>query len=109
MLIACVLSYFALMGVLTAYTTFREKGIFAVMKQDDGNTKKVWQASSEMKKFDDKYTFCLTVKDSKGVREASVTKSSANFIDVNGVVLQNLVTNEVQRIYNSLNAEKKDK
>lgn len=97
------------MGILTAYTTFREKGIFAVMKLDDGTNKKVWQASSEMKKFHDNYMFCLTVKDSKGVREGYVTKSCATFIDVNGVVLQNLVTNEVQRMYNILNADKKDK
>lgn len=97
------------MGILTLYTTFREKGIFAVMKQDDGNSKKTWQASSEMKKFDDKYTLSLTVIDAKGVREASITKSCATFIDVTGFVVENLVSNEVQRLYNSLNNEKKDK
>lgn len=97
------------MGILTVYTTFREKGIFAVMKQKDGINKKVWQASSEMKKFDDKYTLYLTVKDVKGVREASITKSCANYIDSNGIVLENLVANEVTRLYNSLNHEKKDK
>jgi len=108
-LIACVASYFTLMGILTLYTTFREKGIFAVMQQKEGANKKVWQASSEMKKFDDLYTLVLTVKDSKGVREASSTKSCANYIDVNGVVLENLVANDVTRLYNSLNNEKKDK
>lgn len=97
------------MGILTLYTTFREKGIFAVMQQKDGANKKVWQASSEMKKFDDLYTLVLTVKDSRGVREASSTKSCANYIDVNGVVLENLVANDVTRMYNSLNSEKKDK
>lgn len=79
------------------------------MQQKDGPNKKVWQASSEMKKFDDLYTLVLTVKDSKGVREASSTKSCANYIDVNGVVLENLVANDVTRMYNSLNSEKKDK
>lgn len=97
------------MGILTLYTTFREKLIFAVMEQKDGNNKKIWQASSEMKKFDDKYTLYLTVKDLKGVREASITKSCANYIDVNGVVLENLVANEVSRLFNSLNNEKKEK
>lgn len=97
------------MGVLTLYTMFREKGIFAVMTQKDGSNVKTWQASSEMKKFDDKYTLYLTVKDSKGVREASITKSCASYIDTNGVVFENLVSNEVSRLYNSLNNEKKDK
>lgn len=60
-------------------------------------------------RYDDKYTLVLTVKDSKGVREASITKSCANYIDVNGVVAENLVANEVNRLYNSLNNEKKDK
>lgn len=108
-LIGCVASYFVLMGILTLYTMFREKGIFAVMSQKDGTNVKTWQASSEMKKFDDKYTLYLTVKDSKGVREASITKSCANYIDVNGVVFENLIANEVSRLYNSLNNEKKDK
>lgn len=97
------------MGVLTLYTMLREKGIFAVVQQKDGNNAKTWQASSEMKKFDDKYTLFLTVKDAKGVREASISKSCANYIDVNGVVFENLIANEVTRLYNSLNNEKKDK
>ena len=52
MLIGCVAGYFVLMGVLTLYTTFHEKGIFAVAIQKDGNSNssKTWQASSEMKK-----------------------------------------------------------
>lgn len=108
-MIGCVASYFVLMGILTLYTTYREKGIFAVMQQNEGQNKKIWQASSEMKKFDDQYTLVLTVKDAKGVREASTTKSCANYVDVNGVVLENLVANDVSRIFNSLNNEKKDK
>ncbi|XP_059622757.1 signal peptidase complex subunit 2 [Phlebotomus argentipes] len=108
-LIVCVASYFVLMGILTLYTTFYEKGIFAVAVQKDGKSTKVWQASSEMKKYDDKYHLSLTVKDSRGVREASIVKSCANYIDTNGVVLNDLVANELGRLYNSLNAEKKDK
>ena len=100
------------MGVLTLYTTFIEKGIFAVASQKDSqspNNKKIWQASSDMKKYDDKYTLTLSVQDNKGLREASTTKSICNYIDVNGVILDDLIGNELGRLYNSLNAEKKDK
>lgn len=97
------------MGILTIYTTFVEKSTFAVANQKDGNNVKVWQASSDMKKYDDKYILSLTVKDSKGVREASMNKSVANYIDVNGIVLENVIGNELVRLYNSLNMEKKEK
>lgn len=109
-LLFSVLAYFALMGILTLHTTFREKGTFAVAIQKDPNgTQRTWEVSSDMKKYDDKYTVTLSVKDAKSLREATTTKSCANFIDVNGVVLDNLVQNEVNRLYNSLNAEKKEK
>jgi len=111
-LIVCVASYFVLMGILTIYTTYVEKGIFAVAVQTDGSGKTLrkWTASSDMKKYDDKYTLTLCVKDSKNVREVSTMKSCANFIDVDGVVCLDLVSAELKRLYNSLNsAEKKDK
>ncbi|KAG4071480.1 hypothetical protein HA402_011634 [Bradysia odoriphaga] len=79
-LIVCVGSYFVLVGILALYTTFKEKGIFAVAYQKDGTVTKTWQASSEMK----------------------------NYIDNNGVVVENLVANEVGRLYNTLNAGKKE-
>ncbi|EDS33639.1 signal peptidase complex subunit 2 [Culex quinquefasciatus] len=109
-LIVCVCFYFFLMGVLTVYTTYVEKGIFAVgnQKDDKGNQKR-WQASSDMRKYDDKYELTLQLRDGRGVREATVVKSVANFIDVNGTLLDDLVANELNRIVNSLNAEKKDK
>lgn len=111
-MIVCVASYFVLMGILTIYTTYVEKGIFAVAVQSDGNGKtlKKWTASSDMKKYDDKYTLTLSVKDSKNIREVSTTKSCANFVDVDGVVCTDLVAAELKRLYNSLsNADKKDK
>lgn len=61
------------------------------------------------RRYDDKYTLYITRKNSKGVREACATKSCANYIDSNGQVLENLVSNEVSRLINSLNSEKKDK
>ena len=108
-LIVCVASYFFLMGVLTLYTTFREKGIFVVAVQDDGTSKKTWQASSDMKKYDDKYTLILQVTDSKRIREATTTKSCALYINNDGVVLENSIANEFTRLYSSLKSDKKSK
>lgn len=61
-------------------------------------------------RHDDKYNLVLSLRDSNGkFREASITKSFANFIDTNGAITQNLVVREVTKIYNSLSAEKKEK
>lgn len=54
-LIACVGTYFLLMGVLTLYTTYVEKGIF--LQAYDGKQK--WTMSSSLKRFDDQYELCL--------------------------------------------------
>ncbi|GBP20596.1 Signal peptidase complex subunit 2 [Eumeta japonica] len=110
-LIICVSSYFILMGILTLYTTFKEKGIFVVAKEKHGNGMRIWEASSYVKKHDDKYNLVLVMRDSNTgkTREASVIKSFANFIDVNGVIVQSIVTSEVTKLYNSLLNEKKEK
>ncbi|KAH8270476.1 hypothetical protein KR018_010582 [Drosophila ironensis] len=106
-----VLAYFALMGVLTLHSSFREKGTFAVAVQKDKERERVWEASSDMRKYDDKYLLTLSVRDQRSGkrREQTSSKSCAAFIDHNGIVLDNLVANEVNRLYNSLAAEKKDK
>jgi signal peptidase complex subunit 2 len=52
-LIGCVGIYFALMIVLTAYTTYWEKGIFIMAIQRDPaglDPACTWEASSSMKK-----------------------------------------------------------
>lgn len=43
------------------------------------------------------------------IREVSVTRSFANYIDNNGTVVQPLVVSELTKLYNSLTSEKKDK
>ena len=52
-LIGCVGTYFTLMGVLTWYTTYSEKGIFIVAVEKDPaglDPDSLWEASSHMKK-----------------------------------------------------------
>lgn len=40
-----------MMGILTLYTTYKEKGIFAVCVQKEGSKKdSVWEASSYLQK-----------------------------------------------------------
>ncbi|XP_017011104.2 signal peptidase complex subunit 2 [Drosophila takahashii] len=112
-LLFSVLAYFALLGVLTLHSSFREKGTFAVALQKDKERERLWEASSDMRKYDDKYLLTLSVRDSSAKngkrREQSSSKSCAAFIDQNGIVLDNLVANEVNRLFNALAADKKDK
>ena len=110
-LLYSVIGYFILMGILTLHTTLREKGTFAVAVQKDSNgNQRIWEASSDMKKYHDKYVLMLTMKDSKSSRKNTMIKSCANFIDVNGIVVDQLVRNEVKHLFNSISADKvKDK
>lgn len=113
-LIICVLSYFLLMGVLTLYTTMKEKGIFFTALQKD-ETKMdpdvVWRASSYLKRFDDMYQLMIThSNDSAGnVREAKFSKSIASWFDENGTFSLDLFEPEVVKLHNSLTSDRKDK
>ncbi|XP_015607338.1 probable signal peptidase complex subunit 2 [Cephus cinctus] len=113
-LVGCVSIYFILMGILTLYTTYKEKGIFTVAIQRDPagfDPDLVWEASSYLKKYDDKYNLVLSVKTESSVtlNETSVTKSVANFIDVNGVVIPELVEAVVTSMHDSLTSHRKEK
>jgi len=113
-LILCVLSYFLLMGVLTLYTTFKEKGIFlvAVKKDQAGiDPDQIWNISSLMKRFDDKYQLVMSFNSSvkRVPREAKFEKSVANWFDQNGVLVYDIFESEVSKLHNSLLVDKKDK
>ena len=113
-LIGCVTTYFILMGILTLYTTFKEKGIFVVVMQKDPaglDPDSRWEAASNMKKYDDKYELSLSYLDGKNktTRETTVIKSVGDFIDDNGVICQDLIEPVVLKMHNSLSSGKKDK
>lgn len=111
-LIACVLSYFVLMAILTIYTTTVEKGIFlrAIESGPNGSKDRVWTLSSNLKRFDDIYHLCIEYKDSNGkVVEANLKKSIAQFYDVDGVLVFDKFESEVRKLHDSLRIEKKNK
>lgn len=112
-LVGCVSLYFILMGLLTLYTTYKEKGIFVVAVQRDPagfNPDLIWEASSYLKKYDDKYNLVVSVRSASGnINETTVTKSVANFIDVNGVVLPELIETIVTNLHDSLTSQRKEK
>merc|ERR1711909_166189 len=113
-LIACVTTYFLLMGVLTLYTTYKEKGIFVVVMQKDAagmDPDSRWEAASNMKKYDDIYELSLSFTDGKtnARRETTIKKSVGDFIDENGVICQDIIEPVVLKLHNSLASGKKDK
>jgi len=114
-LIGCVGTYFFLMMVLTLYTTYKEKGIFVVVRDKDPaglDPDCTWEASSSMKKFDDMYTMALTFYDGKspngGFREDSFTRSVADFYDDNGVLCMDILETAVGKLHKSLSSAKKN-
>ena len=101
------------MGVLTLYTQHIEKGIFIVAVQEDAGreNKTTWEASSNLKKYDDQYELVLNLKDGKTgkSREGKSKRSVAQYFDENGVLLMDLLEPEVTKLHNSLLSSRKIK
>ncbi|CAG7720545.1 unnamed protein product [Allacma fusca] len=113
-LLLCVSVYFVMMGILTLYTSYLEKGIFAVAVQQDPagiDPEVMWEASSSMKRFDDIYSLTLVSKKGKNGSPKSATfeKSVANFFDTEGNLLQDLLEPEVLRLHSNIQSGKKEK
>lgn len=99
----CVALYFITMGAISLYTTYMEKGIFAVtLERDESgfNPDVVWEASSYIKKHTGMYHLIIVRKDSVGgdIREREISKSVANYFDDEGTLCQDIVENEVTKI-----------
>lgn len=106
-LIMCVALYFALMAVLTLYTTLVEKGIFLVAINYNSKPPEKWTISSSLKRFDDMYTLCLEFSNGKRRTEDQFEKSIANWFDEDGVLLYEKFENEVVKLHEKILRKKK--
>lgn len=99
-LAVCVLLYFMLTTILLLYTTYVEKLVFLVVKETDGDIKRKWEVTSLIQKHDDMYYMLLLMRESTGkIRQGSLKKSFAYFIDTNGMIVQSIVSFEIKRLY----------
>ncbi|KXJ19715.1 probable signal peptidase complex subunit 2 [Exaiptasia diaphana] len=112
-LILCVISYFILMGLLTLFTTFKEKNyiLFAVQKDDAGiGPDHVWTLRSVLKRYDHLYTLTMSFKDgeTKREREQTLSKSVASWFDRDGILIPEFFDRDVNELHKSLCSDKKD-
>lgn len=107
-LTVCSASYFVLMGILTLYTSFVEKGIFLVAKNVDKagvDPTQVLTVSSCLKRFDDKYSLCFEYNNGKKgarIQTATMEKSVASWFDTEGYLVQEAFEKDVSALHESV-------
>uniref|UniRef100_A0AC34GV41 Signal peptidase complex subunit 2 n=1 Tax=Panagrolaimus sp. ES5 TaxID=591445 RepID=A0AC34GV41_9BILA len=99
-LAVCAASYFVLMGVLQLYLWYVEKTIFYQALEKDGTAKdRYWKWSSEMKRFDDKYTLTAAYSQGDSFGKVSMSKSIGQYISDDGLILLPSLKTEIRELY----------
>lgn len=113
-LVLCVLSYFALMAVLTLYTNYYEKGVFVVARLKDAvglEPAKVYSVRSNLERFDDLYQLEMSMyvegqPRNKTLVCCTMEKSIASWFDTEGVLRRDLLRKDVDKLHKNLQAAK---
>ncbi|CAL8103934.1 unnamed protein product [Calicophoron daubneyi] len=113
-LIACVLSYFLLSILITAYVMFVEKNIFFVGKRLDPtglDPPDTWQLCSRMNKYDPTYHLSVVeyVGTSKIRKSGKLDRIASDFFDSKGHLRADLYIPVVLKLSSELQEEKKTK
>ncbi|KAE9554186.1 hypothetical protein FO519_002607 [Halicephalobus sp. NKZ332] len=99
-LATCACSYFFLMTILQLYLWFVEKNVFYQAFEKDANKPdRYWNWSSEMKRYDDKYTLTATYKQGDNLGSCTISKSIGTYITDDGVVSTEALKQEIKHIY----------
>lgn len=102
----CSIAYFVMISILQVYMMYLEKNIFYQgVEKVRGGGDGVWCFSSDMGRFDDRYTLSVTYRQGNSSGSAAVTKSVANYITEEGQIIVPALAKEVKLLQEKLSKE----